>query len=583
MWCTKSSNNGTAVSPDTKKINDELAHKKAKLLSMQRELTSRKKNIEDLTEKVKQMKSTLDHTNASLAVEKALLSSDHGKLDQLVEEIRTQTEAEEKFRKLYEKRYTQREQELIEENSKLTKDFSSCSTQLERVQESTSEQIACLTAELNELKRKHEQLKSEDMCIRELKEMVDALKYSQVGTNETSGCFEDEKARGWKSDDTRALFDGDAVKFPSSSIAEGSSNLKAIGEAMRNYFLDQHYRPNNFSNAKKRELFVAARLASPVADAMMYLKTASQDSPRIDEDTYEHLYYLNWSTVLQLAPSPTFIALLQAYANMRIWFPHNFSDTSFSELWSNLKVPRDGVTLAELNAWSWDNITSIAEVQKEYERVASLRLQKLEYTDKIHIVEERPDNKSWPDTGIMKRIPINPAYRDVLRGLPHELGLAVRARWFELRAGSDHDESAYRIWKGEEAIHHVDAVADALLYAPELFEDHHRFEARQDISLYKAIYGVRPQTVLRFGMKGFRFPIDLINWKAQVKQWHPNDYSSTAFYAAWPSVLSSCENFRQLEAEYQKIEKSWHGERLWQLYLEEEANQPDPEKWIVGY
>lgn len=116
----------------------------------------------------------------------------------------------------------------------------------------------------------------------------------------------------------------------------------------------------------------------------------------------------------------------------------------------------------------------------------------MESTEKASTILGTTDDEPWPDTGIMKHMPVSLDFRKKARTLLHEIGLATRQRWIESIGNDDTPDSLRRIWEGSNAVHYGDALPDALLYAPELFENTYQFQARTDIRFFRAVYGVKP-------------------------------------------------------------------------------------------
>ncbi|KAM0313990.1 hypothetical protein ACHAO8_005098 [Botrytis cinerea] len=115
-----------------------------------------------------------------------------------------------------------------------------------------------------------------------------------------------------------------------------------------------------------------------------------------------------------------------------------------------------------------------------------------------------------------------------LRALPQQAGFAIRSRHFEwLKIPQGRDITI--IEKGSEVAQYADALLDAVMFVPELFDN--KCETSYDDELYKQTHHHSPTEIISMASCDHsKSLINVINWFARIKQWCTNrDYLRTDF------------------------------------------------------
>ncbi|CCD51021.1 hypothetical protein BofuT4_P022890.1 [Botrytis cinerea T4] len=115
-----------------------------------------------------------------------------------------------------------------------------------------------------------------------------------------------------------------------------------------------------------------------------------------------------------------------------------------------------------------------------------------------------------------------------LRALPQQAGFAIRSIHFEwLKSPQGRDITI--IEKGSEVANYADALLDAVMFVPELFDN--KCETYYDDELYKQTYHHSPIEIISMASCDHsKSLINVINWFARIKQWCTNrDYLRTDF------------------------------------------------------
>ncbi|KAH7360881.1 hypothetical protein BKA65DRAFT_194410 [Rhexocercosporidium sp. MPI-PUGE-AT-0058] len=115
---------------------------------------------------------------------------------------------------------------------------------------------------------------------------------------------------------------------------------------------------------------------------------------------------------------------------------------------------------------------------------------------------------------------------------------AIRNRYMENSIYPKRNKGKVLI--GNEAAHNGDALADAILYHPSIFN------RRVDMPTYANIYGLHPRQV--WDLSDCKQFLQLITWYGTVKRWHPHNFTSTSFAMTWPADFFEKYSKAQLQA-----------------------------------
>ncbi|KAJ8065777.1 hypothetical protein OCU04_006441 [Sclerotinia nivalis] len=277
-----------------------------------------------------------------------------------------------------------------------------------------------------------------------------------------------------------------------------------------------------------------------VADATLYRQPVGPGF-RTDCDTFSRIYGVKWQTAWRLKSCRLFNYLVNQYAAAESYNPQTFGTTEFFKLWCGMGISFDERILVRTNAW-FQRATSNNRKPVPWHGLGPA-LDKIYSNGSIPQYPGGVASKDKSKDMLIHEIQKNAKFYAKMQSLLQQVGFAVRNRYLERMrslpvylSGWCHRPDMAKIEEGNEAAHHADALLDALLFFPEIFNIRSR---PTPAFKYKDIYEVAP-----------------------VDQWHPHDFVSTDFYGKWEhyGLLDLCG--RQAE----DCSTDWTPSRDWESW-----------------
>ncbi|KAF7897399.1 hypothetical protein EAF00_005627 [Botryotinia globosa] len=168
-----------------------------------------------------------------------------------------------------------------------------------------------------------------------------------------------------------------------------------------------------------------------------------------------------------------------------------------------------------------------------------------------------------------------------LRALPRQANFAIRSRHLE-RLKTPQGRDMTIIEKGGEVAHYADALLDAVMFVPELFD--YKCETPHDDELYRQTYHHSPIEIISMASHDrLESLIKVINWFARIKQWRTNrDYLKTDFvtesgkHGIYPFTAHKREWLWLPKVSHQQQESNGRAFGAWNAGL---PHQPVPLDW----
>ncbi|TEY77682.1 hypothetical protein BOTCAL_0052g00210 [Botryotinia calthae] len=488
--------------PDpTPAIKEKLTTNKTELLNLRREVKTREEAIRIDTKAFEHAKSELNKAGARLVEETASLVAAKGAHDTLVEEIQSQNNYLEEIRgaKSLQQEQQTWEQSLIKENRKLKEEVKSLRKLLED--------------NLNHYNREAEIVKKD----------IDVLKFE----HQRRELFWENQNRN-KDLEAKEHVAAAVKEAVEKALSCKSAEFDTVGLEVRTTFLESH-------RVRDPKVFAPTQALCPyesksthdfnvIADMTLYLDPQIPGY-RTDGETFTRIYGIRWTTAERFKCFPQFVDLVNKYALAKCHCPQTFESTTFFKVWSRMGVCFDEADFEEVAAW-------MKNARQTFKTTVNLNLALAEI-EKTHNIDstqtyDKVARRHESDRIILQEILKKKEFCATLRALPRQAGIAIRSRHFEWLK-SPQGRVITIIEKGSEVAHYADALLDAVMFVPELFDN--KCETSHDDELYKQTYHHSPVEIISMASCDHsKSLINVINWFARIKQWCTNrDYLRTDF------------------------------------------------------
>ncbi|TGO41245.1 hypothetical protein BHYA_0024g00220 [Botrytis hyacinthi] len=474
----------------TTAIKEKLSTKKTKLHSLREEVEVKEEKIRSCAEDFDRMKLEMNTAGTRLAEETASLITAKSAHDTLVGEILSQDHYLETIRQAKHCQQRQRtwEQCLVSENGKLKEE-------VESLRQLAKDHHDHYESEVEKLK-KDQKSKNEalEYKIRRLevhwefdywKENLKVKEHVAVAVKEAV-----DKALSFQ----RTEFENVMKEAVEKALSCRSTEFDTIGQEVRTTFVKSH------------------RLRNP--------------SYRTDGETFTRIYGIKWTTAKRFENFPNFADLVNQYALAKSHSPQTFDSTTF-KVWSRMGVSFDEMDFEEVTAWLrnvWQTFKTTSDLN-----LALTEIKRTHNSGSTQTYDKLPRQREL-DSMMLQKILKKKEFCATLRALPRQAGFAIRSRHLEwLKTPQGRDMTI--IEKGGEVAHYADALLDAVMFVPELFDN--KCETPHDDELYKQTYHHSPIEIIALASYDCYKPlVKVINWFARIKQWRTNrDYLKSDFVA----------------------------------------------------
>ncbi|KAF7937518.1 uncharacterized protein EAE98_001832 [Botrytis deweyae] len=507
--------------PDpTTAIKEKLATKKTELLSLREEVEAKEEKIRSCAEDFDRKKLEMNTAGAQLAEETASLITAKSAHDTLVGEILSQDHYLETIRqaKHFQQRQWTWEQCLVRENGKLKEE-------VESLRQLAKDHCDYYNSEVEKLKRNIDNLKLEHQSCKwswenqNRNKDLEAKKHVAAAVKEAV-----DKALSRQ----RTEFETVMKEAVEKALSCRSTEFDTVGLEVRTTFVESHRLRNPGSFAPTQALVPYGSKSTHdfdvLADMTLYLDPQIPGH-RADGETFTRIYGIKWTTAKRFENFPKFADLVNQYALAKSYSPQTFDSTTFFKVWSRMGVSFDETHFEEVTAW-------LRNVRKTFKTTVDLNLAltEIERTHNSDSTQahEKLTRRHALDRMRLEAILEKKEFCATLRALPQQAGFAIRSRhleWLKIPQGRDMTV----IEKGGEVAHYADALLDAVMFVPELFDN--KCEKPHDDELYQQTYHHSPIEIISMASYDHSKPlIKVINWFARIKQWRTNrDYLRTDF------------------------------------------------------
>ncbi|TGO51744.1 hypothetical protein BCON_0155g00280 [Botryotinia convoluta] len=482
--------------PDpTTAIKEKLATKKTELLSLREEVQTKKEIIRHRTSAFEHTKTEMNKAGARLMEETASLVAAKSAHDTLVQEIQSQSNYLEAIRGAKSRQQGQRtwEQCLVRENGKLKEEVKSLRQDIEDNRDYYNREAEIVKKDIDVLKFEHQRRELFWESQNRNKDL-EAKKHVTTTMKEAVN-----KALSRQ----RTKFDTAVKDAVEKVLSCKSTEFDTVGLEVRTTFVESHRlrNPSSFASTK----------------ALVPYGSKSTHGHRTDGKTFTRIYGIKWTTAKRLENFPKFADLSHC--------PQSFESTTFFEVWSRIGVSFDETDFEEVAAW-------LKNARQTFKTTVDLNiaLTEIERTHNSDSTQtyEKVIRQRESDRMILQEILKKKEFCATLRALPQQAGFAIRSRHLEwLKSPQGRDMTI--IEKGGEIAHYADALLDAVMFVPELFDN--KCETPHDDELYKQTYHHSPIEIISMASYDHsKSLIKVINRFARIKQWRTNrDYLMTDF------------------------------------------------------
>lgn len=507
--------------PDpTTAIKEKLATKKTELLSLRKEVEAKEEKIRSCAEDFDRKKVEMNTAGTRLAEESASLITAKTAHDTLVGEILSQDHYLDTTRqaKHCQQRQWTWEQCLVRENGKLKEE-------VESLRQLAKDHCDYYNSEVEKLKKDNDGLKLEHESCKWSWENQNRRKDSEA---EEHVAIAVKEAVDEALSRQRAEFETVMKEAVDKALSCRSTKFDTVGREVRTTFVESHRLRNPSSFAPTQALVPYESKSTPdfdvLADMTLYLDPQIPGY-RTDGETFTRIYGIKWTTAKRFENFPNFADLVNQYALAKSYSPQTFDSTTFFKVWSRMGVSFDETDFEEVTAW-------LRNVRQTFKTTVDLNLaltdiKRTHNSGSTQTYDKVPERREL-DSMILQKILEKKEFCATLRALPRQAGFAIRSRHLEwLKTPQGRDMTI--IEKGGEVAHYADALLDAVMFVPELFDN--KCETPHDDKLYKQTYHHSPIEIITLASYDcYRPLIKVINWFARIKQWRTNrDYLKTDF------------------------------------------------------
>ncbi|TGO59850.1 hypothetical protein BOTNAR_0155g00220 [Botryotinia narcissicola] len=477
------------ASNPTTAIKEKLVTRKTELLTLREEVEAKEEKIRSCAEDFDRMKLEMNAAGTRLAEETASLITAKSAHDTLVGEILSQDHYLETIRQAEHCQQRQRtwEQCLVSENGKLKEEVESlrqlakdhCDyyhSEIEKLKEDQKLKNEALEYKIHRLEshwefdRWKEDLKVKEHVAAAVKEAVD----NALGHQRTE-------------------FETVLKEAVEKALSCRSTEFDTVGLEVRTTFVESHRLRNPSSFAPTQALVPyeskSALDFEVLADMSLYLDPQIPGH-RTDGETFTRIYGIKWTTAKRFETFPKFADLVNQYALVKSHSPQTFDSTTFFKVWSRMGVSFDDTDYEEVTAW-------LRNIRQTFKTTVDLNLAlsdiKRTHNSDSTQTHDKVTRRRELDRRRLQEILKKKEFCATLRALPRQAGFAIRSRHLEwLKTPQGRDMTI--IEKGGEVAHYADALLDAVMFVPELFD--YKCETPHDDELYRQTYHHSPVEII---------------------------------------------------------------------------------------